>query len=44
MRITKRLLRDQQQIRARLDIETAYFRERLQSPEARAAFEAFFSR
>jgi enoyl-CoA hydratase/carnithine racemase len=44
MRITKRLLRDQQQIHARLDIETAYFRERLQSPEARAAFEAFFRR
>jgi enoyl-CoA hydratase/carnithine racemase len=44
MRITKRLLRDKEQIRARLDIETEYFRDRLRSPEAKAAFEAFFKR
>lgn len=44
MRITKRLLRDKDAIRARMDAETAYFKDRLNSPEARAAFEAFFKR
>lgn len=44
MRITKRLIRDKKAIRERIDIEVAYFQERLNSPEARAAFEAFFKR
>jgi enoyl-CoA hydratase/carnithine racemase len=44
MRITKRLLRNSEAILARIDEESAIFRERLQSPEARASFEAFFKR
>ena len=44
MRITKRLLKDREAILARIEQEGAYFRERLASPEARAAFEAFFKR
>jgi enoyl-CoA hydratase/carnithine racemase len=44
MRITKRLLRDKKAIRERIDTEVACFQERLNSPEARAAFEAFFKR
>lgn len=44
MRITKRLLRDKKAIRERIDTEVAYFQERLNSPEARTAFEAFFKR
>ncbi|HKJ63683.1 MAG TPA: enoyl-CoA hydratase-related protein [Hyphomicrobiales bacterium] len=44
MRITKRLLRDKKAIRERIDTEVVLFQERLNSPEARAAFEAFFKR
>jgi enoyl-CoA hydratase/carnithine racemase len=44
MRITKRLLRDKHAIRERIDMEVSLFQERLNSPEARAAFEAFFRR
>jgi enoyl-CoA hydratase/carnithine racemase len=44
MHITKRLLRDKETIKSRIDTEVAYFKERLSSPEARAAFEAFFKR
>ena len=44
MRITKTLLRDSEAILARIDKENEIFRERLQSPEARASFEAFFKR
>ncbi len=44
MRITKRLLRDRQAIEARLKVEQKYFGEHLRSPEARAAFEAFFKK
>ncbi len=44
MRITKRLLRNRDAILACIDEENRHFMERLASPEARAAFEAFFSR
>lgn len=44
MHITKRLLRDKKAVRERIDTEVAYFQERLNSAEARAAFEAFFKR
>jgi len=44
MRITKKLLRDTEAITARIEAEGVHFRERLRSPEARAAFEAFFKR
>ncbi len=44
MQITKRLLKDREAILARIEKEGIYFRERLASPEARAAFEAFFKR
>ena len=44
LRITKRLLRNKEQIVARLEVERKYFAERLQSPEARAAFAAFLNR
>jgi hypothetical protein len=44
MRITKKLLRNSEAILARIDQENEIFRERLQSPEARASFEAFFKR
>jgi enoyl-CoA hydratase/carnithine racemase len=43
--VTRRLLRgDPADILARMDLEAAAFRERLASPEARAAFQAFLSR
>ncbi|WP_088348323.1 MULTISPECIES: enoyl-CoA hydratase-related protein [Rhodomicrobium] len=44
MRITKKLLRDVEAIGARMQVEGAHFNDRLRSPEARAAFEAFFKR
>ncbi len=44
MRITKRLLRNKAQIKERMEVEIEYFQERLRSPEAKAAFEAFFNR
>jgi enoyl-CoA hydratase/carnithine racemase len=44
MRITKMLLRNSKQILTRLDEEQKLFAERLRSPEAMAAFEAFFKR
>lgn len=44
VRLTKRLMRDGDSVRSRIDIEAKIFRERLGSPEARAAFEAFFRR
>jgi enoyl-CoA hydratase/carnithine racemase len=44
MRITKMLMRDPAAVTARIDQETKLFEERLRSPEARAAFEAFFKR
>lgn len=44
MRITKMLMRDPQAVRARIAEETGHFQDRLRSPEARAAFEAFFKR
>lgn len=44
MRITKALMRDVEAIGARIQVEGAHFNERLRSPEARAAFEAFFKR
>jgi enoyl-CoA hydratase/carnithine racemase len=44
MRITKRLLRNKAQIKERMEVEIKYFQERLRSPEAKAAFEAFFNR
>ncbi|MBX2805037.1 MAG: enoyl-CoA hydratase/isomerase family protein [Hyphomicrobiales bacterium] len=44
MHITKRLLRDKEAIRKAIDTELHYFQQRLASPEARAAFAAFFSR
>jgi enoyl-CoA hydratase/carnithine racemase len=43
--LSRRLIRgDPAEIVVRIDEETALFRERLKSAEARAAFEAFFSR
>jgi enoyl-CoA hydratase/carnithine racemase len=43
--LSRRLIRgDAAEIAARIDEEAAMFRERLKSDEARAAFEAFFSR
>jgi enoyl-CoA hydratase/carnithine racemase len=43
--LSRRLIRgDTAEIAARIDAEAALFRERLKSDEARAAFEAFFSR
>jgi enoyl-CoA hydratase/carnithine racemase len=44
LRITKRLLRNKDDIVARLEVERRYFAERLKSPEARAAFAAFLKR
>jgi enoyl-CoA hydratase/carnithine racemase len=44
MRITKMLMRDTAAITTRIGQENAHFQERLRSPEARAAFEAFFKR
>ncbi|MGF1621314.1 MAG: enoyl-CoA hydratase-related protein [Rhodomicrobiaceae bacterium] len=44
MRITKMLLRNSKQILTRLGEEQKLFAERLKSPEAMAAFEAFFKR
>jgi enoyl-CoA hydratase/carnithine racemase len=44
MRITKSLLRDTEAITARIEAEFGHFTERLKSPEAKAAFEAFFKR
>jgi len=44
MQLTKRLLRNSEQIVARIDEEQAHFEERLRSPEAMAAFERFFQR
>ena len=45
MRITKMLMRgDPASVTTRIDQENAHFRERLRSPEAKAAFEAFFKR
>jgi enoyl-CoA hydratase/carnithine racemase len=44
VRITKRLMRDREAIAKRTEQEGAYFQERLRSPEAKAAFEAFFKR
>jgi hypothetical protein len=42
---TRRLIRgDPEELIERIDVEADFFRERLQSPEARAAFEAFFAR
>jgi enoyl-CoA hydratase/carnithine racemase len=41
----RRLIRGEpEQLAARIDIEADFFRERLQSPEAQAAFAAFFAR
>jgi enoyl-CoA hydratase/carnithine racemase len=44
MRITKALLRDTDAITARIKLEIGHFQERLRSPEARAAFEAFLKK
>lgn len=44
MRITKKLMRDRGAILARMEQEGTCFKERLLSPEAKAAFEAFFKR
>ena len=44
MRITKMLMRDPLAVTARIAEETGHFRERLRSPEAQAAFAAFFKR
>lgn len=44
MRITKRLMRDRAAIAKRIEEEGIYFQERLRSPEAKTAFEAFFKR
>jgi enoyl-CoA hydratase/carnithine racemase len=44
MRITKNLLRNSDAVLSRMETEGKYFHERLQSPEARSAFEAFFKR
>jgi enoyl-CoA hydratase/carnithine racemase len=42
---TRRLIRgDPEELIERIDVEADFFRERLQSPEAQAAFEAFFAR
>jgi enoyl-CoA hydratase/carnithine racemase len=43
--LSRRLLRGApDDILERIDLEADFFRERLQSPEAQAAFEAFFAR
>jgi enoyl-CoA hydratase/carnithine racemase len=44
LRLTKRLLRNKDEIVARLEMERKYFTERLKSPEAREAFAAFLKR
>jgi enoyl-CoA hydratase/carnithine racemase len=45
VRIARRLMRGSvEEIVARIDEEAALFKERLKSPEARAAFAAFFNR
>jgi enoyl-CoA hydratase/carnithine racemase len=44
LRLTKRLLRNKDEIVARLEMERKYFAERLKSPEAREAFAAFLKR
>ena len=44
MRFTKMLMRDPAAVTARIDQENAHFQERLRSPEAQAAFAAFFKR
>jgi enoyl-CoA hydratase/carnithine racemase len=42
---SRRMIRGEpEELAARIDLEADFFRERLQSPEAQAAFEAFFSR
>lgn len=42
---SRRMIRGEpDELAARIDMEADFFRERLQSPEAQAAFEAFFSR
>jgi enoyl-CoA hydratase/carnithine racemase len=41
----RRLIRGEpEELIERIDLEADFFRERLQSPEAQAAFEAFFAR
>lgn len=44
MKITKRLMRDKEAITARIQQEVHYFQNRLKSPEAISAFEAFLKR
>lgn len=44
LRLTKRLMRNPDELQARADQESALFAERLQSEEARAAFMAFLAR
>jgi enoyl-CoA hydratase/carnithine racemase len=44
MRLTKLLMRAPAAVTARIEEENAHFQERLRSPEAQAAFEAFFKR
>jgi enoyl-CoA hydratase/carnithine racemase len=44
MRLTKRLMRDREALMARMQWEGAVFAERLQSPEAIAAFAAFLQK
>lgn len=44
LRLTKRLMRDTDRLRARMREEGALFAERLKSPEAAAAFAAFLAR
>jgi enoyl-CoA hydratase/carnithine racemase len=42
---SRRMIRGEpQELAERIDLEADFFRERLQSPEAQAAFEAFFAR
>jgi enoyl-CoA hydratase/carnithine racemase len=44
MRLTKMLMRDAEAVTSRIGRENEHFQERLRSPEAKAAFEAFFKR
>ncbi|HWV43372.1 enoyl-CoA hydratase-related protein, partial [Pseudorhodoplanes sp.] len=42
---SRRMIRGEpDELAGRIDLEADFFRERLQSPEAKAAFEAFFNR
>jgi len=42
---SRRMIRGEpDELAERIDLEADFFRERLQSPEAKAAFEAFFTR